>query len=188
MHGADQLYRWNSWLDQAEPSRRFDLAVWGFAALGLLNLLLTFAFGMTFGILLFIGLVVLNLLRLPYALGELPSAEGVPAGAARLEAWHRQVTAMPATVFSLPTLGVALAAIFGIGALGLLTSKFGLPFGVLFLLTMLNALVLVRGRDTEPSTTTAAPMAKAMPAIGQDTMPGTAMAVDAEDRHQPSPA
>lgn len=82
MRDADQLYRWNSWLDWAEPGRRLDLAIWVFAAVGLLNLLLTFAFSMTFGILQFIGLIVLNLLRLPYALGDLPAAEGVPAGAA----------------------------------------------------------------------------------------------------------
>ena len=185
MHVADQLYRWNAWLDGAQPGCRFDLAVWGFAALGLLNLLLTVAFGLSFGILLFIALVMLNLLRLPYALGELPAAEGPPEGAARLETWHRQIVAMPAPVFSLPTLGLALAAIVGIGALGSMTSRHGLPFGVLFLLTMLNALVLLRGR-----TPLAAPPARDIrprAAIGQDGMMGGQVPLDHENRGEASP-
>lgn len=53
---------------------------------------------------------------------------------------------------------------------------------MLFLLTMLNALVLMRGRAT------AAPMAKAVPAVGQDSGLGTAMAQDAKDHGRASPA
>jgi hypothetical protein len=119
MNGMDQLYRWNAWFDEQTPKYRFDLAIWAVVVLGLLNLLLTMAFGMAFGLLLLLGLILANLARLPYALGELPTpaAAGDPVGTVRLQALHRRITEAPDTVVSLPILGVALAAILGMGSI-----------------------------------------------------------------------
>lgn len=147
MNGMDELYRWNAWFDAQTPKYRFDLAVWAVVALGLLNLLLTIAFGMAFGLLLLLGLILANLARLPYAMGELPTpaAAGDPAGTARLQAWHGRITAAPDAVVSLPILGVALAAILGMGSLAALSTKAGPAFGILFILTTVNALAVIRG-------------------------------------------
>lgn len=183
MKATDGLYGWNAWFDSATPQFRFDLAIWGFVALGLLNLLLTFAFGMTFGLLLFLGLVVLNLLRLPYRLGDLPvpSAATPPAGTRRVEAWIGRINAAPADLISLPNLGIALAATMTIGALGLLTSRYGLPFGLLFLLALVNTRVAIRGQVARPADAT--PLATPAPlAIGQDRH----LALEADPRREPS--
>ena len=147
MNGMDQLYRWNAWFDAQTPRYRFDLAIWLVVALGLLNLLLTMAFGMAFGLLLLLGLVLANLARLPYALGELPTPAAArdPAGTVWLHAWHRRITQAPDTVVSLPILGLALAATFGMGSLAALSAKAGPAFGILFILTVVNALVVIRG-------------------------------------------
>jgi hypothetical protein len=174
MNGMDQLYRWNAWFDEQTPKYRFDLAIWAVVVLGLLNLLLTMAFGMAFGLLLLLGLILANLARLPYALGELPTpaAAGDPVGTVRLQALHRRITEAPDTVVSLPILGVALAAILGMGSLAALSAKAGPAFGILFILTAVNALAVIRGHvPTRP---------RPMPVVQPQQM----LAI--EDQQQPS--
>ena len=170
MYRMDGLYRWNAWFDAQTPSFRFDLAIWAVVALGLLNLLLTMAFGMAFGLLVLVGLVAANLARLPYALGELPqpAGGGAPAGAWRLEGWHRRITETPDDVVSLPTLGIALAAILGMGSLAALSAKAGPAFGILFILAVVNALVVIRGHGTGKPELAALPAEPEPLAIGQD--------------------
>ena len=171
MKGMDELYRWNAWFDEQAPKVRFDLAIWAVVALGLLNLLLTLVFGMAFGLLLLLGLILANLVRLPYALGELPppAAAGDPAGTARLKAWHRRIAEAPDAVVSLPILGVALAAILGMGSLAALSAKAGPAFGILFILTAVNALAVIRGH---------------VPARAPVAQPQQTLAI--EDQRQPS--
>ncbi|RYI22942.1 MAG: hypothetical protein EON48_07925 [Acetobacteraceae bacterium] len=170
MNGLDQLYRWNAWFDAQTPRDRFDLAVWAVVILGLLNLLLTLALGMAFGLLLLLGLILANVARLPYALGELPPPATAAhlAGAERLQAWHRRITAAPDHVVSLPILGVALAAILGMGSLAALSTKAGPGFGILFILAVVNALVVIRGHVPAKLPPEAVPVPPQPLAIGQD--------------------
>ena len=160
MNGMDELYRWNAWFDAQTPNYRFDLAIWAVVALGLLNLLLTLAFGMAFGLLLLLGLILANVARLPYALGDLPppAAAGDPTGAASLQTWHRRIVEAPNAVVSLPIFGIALAAIFGMGSLAALSAKAGPAFGILFILTAVNALAVIRGHS--PARPQPAPVAQ----------------------------
>lgn len=176
MNGMDQLYRWNAWFDAQTPKVRFDLAVWAVVALGLLNLLLTLAFGMAFGLLLLLGLILANLVRLPYALGELPApaAAGDPAGTARLQAWHGRIAETRDAVVSLPILGIALAAVLGMGSLAALSAKAGPAFGILFLLTAVNALAVIRGH------------VPAKPQLAPVVQPQQVLAI--EDQHQQQPS
>ena len=174
MGGMEQLYRWNAWFDAQTPNYRFDLAIWAVVVLGLVNLLLTMACGMAFGLLLLLGLILANLARLPYALGELPrpAAAGDPAGAMRLRAWHRRIAEAPDTVVSLPILGMALAAILGMGSLAALSAKAGPAFGILFILTAVNALAVIRGH------------VPARPQLNPAVQPQPTLAI--EDQRQPS--
>jgi hypothetical protein len=148
---AERLNGWNKWYDTLPREWRFQFVLWAILALGAINLALTISIQFPFALLALIGIIFVTAVRVPYVLGWISAAEGLPAheagnarfqieGVDRLVDINRWLDALQPS----ERIWVYTAILLVAGAINmLLTIHHEFPFGLLFLLTLL-ALVAMR--------------------------------------------
>jgi hypothetical protein len=169
MNFPERIQAWNHRYEALPEDWRFQAVLWPLIAVGAINMGLTVAMGFPFGLLVMLALIALVVIRVPFVLGWLASAEASAEPTSPISAvpWVWDINlwydGLPET--RRPWVILAVLAVAG-GLNMLLTIHSGFSFGILFLLALLVILLirapyvagwLIPPTPLQPRSITAAP-------------------------------
>ena len=144
---AERFNRWNLWYDGLPELWRFQFILWPLLALGAINMWLTVAVRVPFGLLVVLGILFIAAVRVPYILGRtLPASDassdrsnsGIVSAPWLIDLNHRYEE-MPES----RRIWVYPAILLIAGAINMmLTIWHAFPFGLLFLIALLVLVAL----------------------------------------------